>query len=317
MKVLFRNCLAAIIWSTGILYADTPAVLTVGQPVELTEAGTYYMAPAWAPQGGTIAVTGPHYNGIFLVDFPDGGMVQLSDDPAAGFGMAWNHDGTEIAARIASFADRRRLDAVAVFDAITGQKRMLTEFGSLMTGTPRWTRDDRQIYMSGTNQLQLLNLDGSLPKAADNIPAQRIIYARGNNIEARDAGTLTDVVVAAANERILNLTISPDGDKLAYEVMGGSLWVANIDGSQAVDLGAGDDPTWNPAGDKLAFAVTTDDGHRILSADIIVVNIDGSGRVNLTATPDDLEVQPDWSPDGRWIAYHTMNDGRILVQEVR
>jgi TolB protein len=73
----------------------------------------------------------------------------------------------------------------------------------------------------------------------------------------------------------------------------------------------------NPDGTKIAYAITADDGHRFLSADIYVVNADGSGRVNLTKTDDAMEVHPTWSPDGRYIAYELMDTGQITVQEVR
>ena len=100
MKALARVGLA-LVSVVALLAADTPAVMTVGEPFPLTSQEDLYMAPVWSPQGHTIAVTGSHYSGIYLVSFPEGEVVQLSDDPAAGFGMSWNAEGTELAARIA------------------------------------------------------------------------------------------------------------------------------------------------------------------------------------------------------------------------
>ncbi len=316
MKALIRICFAVLV-SAIALDADTPAVHAVGQPVEITGSGAYYMAPKWSPRGGTLAVTGSHYTGIYLVDFPDGDVVQLSDDPAAGFGMAWSHEGNEIATRIARFEDRRRSNAVAVFDVITGHKRIVTDFVGSLPGTPKWTQDDQYIYLSGTDEFQLLPSGNTLRRGLPVGPIEPVVYAKGSGIYTREVVSQTEVAIRQTHGRILNLTISPDGTKLAFEVIGGAIWVTDIDGGNPVDLGIGDTPAWSPGSDKLAFAVTTDDGHQILTADIFVVNADGTRRMNLTGTTDLKEMSPSWSPNGRWIAYSTMNEGRILVQEVR
>jgi Tol biopolymer transport system component len=43
----------------------------------------------------------------------------------------------------------------------------------------------------------------------------------------------------------------------------------------------------------------------IEGSDFYIINIDGSGRVQITDTPDKIEMDPEWSPDGSKIAYWT------------
>ncbi|MFC1583314.1 hypothetical protein ACFL4U_01390 [Candidatus Neomarinimicrobiota bacterium] len=303
--------------ATAFLMADPPAIQTTGAPFALTAAEDLYMAPVWSPSGHDIAVTGSHYSGIYLVSFPEGDVVQLSDDPAAGFGMAWNHEGTEIAARIARYENRRRNNAVAIFDAITGEKRVVSDFSPRLSGTPKWTISDQQVYLSGGEKFHLFTVDPSLRKASSTAPSERVVYANDKRIQIREASSESGPAILTAKGRILNLLAAPDGSRIVYEVMGGSIWVVNSDGSTPVDLGAGDGPVWNPDGIKIAYAITTDDGHRFLSADIYVVNADGSGLANLTKTDNVMEVHPTWSPDGRYIAYEVIDTGQILVQEVQ
>lgn len=55
---------------------------------------------------------------------------------------------------------------------------------------------------------------------------------------------------------------------------------------------------WSPDGSRVVFA-----GPKGGLNDLFVVNIDGSGMVNVTNTPDIGEIDPSWSPDSRRIIF--------------
>jgi TolB protein len=83
------------------------------------------------------------------------------------------------------------------------------------------------------------------------------------------------------------------------------LFVALGDGSSPVAIAAGPrdefSPTWSPDGSRIAYRVNRPGE---FAPDIWAMRADGSGRRNLTATPDDTEWSPAWSPDGSRIAYY-------------
>ena len=65
-----------------------------------------------------------------------------------------------------------------------------------------------------------------------------------------------------------------------------------------------DDPDWSPDGRRIAFTrhAVTDSQHNSITAEIYVMNADGTGLTRLTTNAEE-ERSPAWSPDGRRIVY--------------
>lgn len=103
---------------------------------------------------------------------------------------------------------------------------------------------------------------------------------------------------------------SPDGTKIAFISNRDylfTLYVMNADGSNSRrvgDLSEPSEPAWSPDGNKIAFSL----GRRVTvgmdkpTANIFVVNVDGSGLTQLTHDAG-LNINPAWSPDGKQIAF--------------
>ncbi|MEX0682212.1 MAG: LpqB family beta-propeller domain-containing protein [Dehalococcoidia bacterium] len=224
---------------------------------------------------------------IFRMHSDGSNQVKLADSSNVDFGPAWSPDGTKIA--FTSERDGNR--EIYVMNADGTDQTRLTNSAS-EDFEPTWTPDGETI-------------------------AFRSSMAGGDAwTVSPDGSDLTPLDLGGLHARVLDY--SPDGTKLVFisddnDIV--SVYVANADGSNPHQLANSnqheDDPSWSPDGTKIAFirAVSIARAPSGLGGptDLIVINADGTGEVNLTS--DALyDSEPAWSPDGTKIAFYSERD---------
>lgn len=107
---------------------------------------------------------------------------------------------------------------------------------------------------------------------------------------------------------ILNLTgeVLTDLDVDAREISPGLIAGGDIVGA-----------AWSPDSKKLLYIWIVEDGHSIHDQDIYMVKVDGTGKVPIAVTPDEIERDASWSPDGTKIAYRNETSGKIFVVKLK
>ena len=112
--------------------------------------------------------------------------------------------------------------------------------------------------------------------------------------------TLRKVRVDTAEGTWMNVDVSPDGSRLAFDMLG-DIYVMPISGGTPTRIAEGlayeQQPRWSPDGSRVAFVSDRGGGDNIW-----LMRADGSDKKQLTKEDFRLLNQPSWSPDGRYLA---------------
>jgi Tol biopolymer transport system component len=138
----------------------------------------------------------------------------------------------------------------------------------------------------------------------------------------------------ASGEAFANL--SPDGKRIIFDsnrlraegepLNTSDLFLMKTDGREQTVLTRGSSATWSPDGHRIAFhrsasgtalPIKADPGAATFDSDIFVARVGdvlegGAAPTNITNSPDFIDDDPDWSPDGQKIVFtrHSVSDNQ-------
>lgn len=286
--------------AVGLLFLDEPPAHRAGGHVDVSENLTQ---ATFAREGadfdpdvstdGTLLVyasTQHRSTADIYVKSVDGQAVtQLTNDPSQDVMPSISPDGQ----RVAFSSNRAGSWDIFVVGIAGGQAVQITS-ESTHELHPSWSPDGRQLVFCRLNprsrQWELWVVDAANPTAA------RFI---GHGLMPEWSPTGDLIAYQKPRER---------GERLY------SIWTVAYDGGEArtpTEVASDPEiayvsPSWSPDGTRIAFAAVANPsgpivgglGFKPASAQIWMVNTDGSGRTPLTEGPF-VAVIPRWSPDGR------------------
>lgn len=271
---------SAIMLSASSLMAQSKAD---GEPRLLIKSSQSLMAPVWSPDGSKIAVTGDNYIGIWVANADGSNLNQVSEALGAGYKMNWQ-------------------------DAQT------------IVSTPYTMHDGLRMVRIENVNVETLEISevaaaqrGFRPsKVMKNVNLLRIMCD-----QPAEATRLIPSLEKYAGKMVINPALSPDGKKIAFQIVSYGLFVCDVDGANLKSFGKGAYPSWAPNSRDLMFARIQDNGERFTSSDLFSVNTESGVEVNLTPNSDVLPITLSVSPDGSKVAFDNDVDGNIYVVDLK
>ncbi len=121
--------------------------------------------------------------------------------------------------------------------------------------------------------------------------------------------------------------ISPDMTK----ILASDFIVLDLNGNELANLNPGTKmiskyvssipccSKWSPDSKSIVYTmeVDNDETQMIEGSELCIINVDGPGRTEITSTPAEIELNPEWSPDSEKIACNSLNTGKIFIIKLK
>ena len=139
----------------------------------------------------------------------------------------------------------------------------------------------------------------------------KVYICYGNSFNCR--------LVTQSENHYLFPTLSPAFNKFFCHSARGDLVVFDTLGNELANLGPTDFESWSPSGDRIVLCVVKEAGEPgdIVASDIYVAKWDGTGRIQITDTPDVVEIDPTFSPSGSKLLYREYPSDKLVVIRVK
>lgn len=254
----------------------------------------------FSADGAKLYFTTSSYDGIQEYAFATRSVRTITSDIGAGYNFALSPDGRSISYRrtIAGATVRNRMQEAITQDLATGSRRTL---GSARAVSSPVYDGAEVVFIKGSELVR-------------DQPTKKQVTVVGVNAEKIILlvnGTLRTVAPFGTGA-IIWPSLSPDGSRILATDMDRGTFVCDLNGNVVATLGRIDGPTWTRDGRWVIGFSEKNDGHHITGSDLVALRSDGTGRVALTSTPNQIELFPSCSPVDNRIVCHTM-DGNLVV----
>ena len=232
--------------------------------------------PTFSPDGKSIAYASDIDGNFELYTkvLATGEVRRLTNNPGHESFPSYSPDGTQI---IFNSDREKENNDVYLINTDGGDVRKITDSPGWDAAPPNtWSRDGTQLLIlsdrEGPESVYVINIDPFAPKLVS------------SDIES---------------EHPLDPSFSPDGNRIVYQTQDGIrlLDLESKDDTFVFKTSAGGGPVISPDGERILFLDRIDD-----NTELCLVNVDGSGFVNLSQSPS-KEMTPTFSPDGARIAF--------------
>ena len=111
------------------------------------------------------------------------------------------------------------------------------------------------------------------------------------------------------------VSVSPDQQRLLFTAAGKGTYISDLEGNIIADLGTLNAPSWLDNGWILGMN-DRDDGHQVVSSDVLAIHVESGKRQNLTAEFREIALYPAASSAADRIAFSNLK-GEVFTMKIR
>lgn len=276
--------------------------------------GTEMFHPVFTPDGKSLLVTSEGYDGLSLFDLTTKSLTKLTSIPGAGYKVAVSADSkTAVCHEI--HADEQKVSLFSVDLTTKATAKLASRVShinnvNLVENRVQFAPEGKAMEVKpfAARKIQMKGLSASARNRVNVYVTEEdlkvVVYNNGRR-------TVVDPLSTPDNDvNYCWTSLSPNRQRILF-VGHDDAYTCNLDGSGLVHLGKIHAPVW--CGDEYVVGMQDkDDGYIFTKSDIVVVPSRGGQIQQLTPNSAEIKMFPSVSPDGKQIAYHTL-EGKIYM----
>jgi len=299
-----RSLLVSIFFAAS-LSGCAQVQITSMEKLTIPGSGGYYH-PRLDETGTRLLLTAENYKGLSLFNLKTGELKLITDADGAGYSPQLSGNGETVLFTSNEFIQNRlhtRLMAYYVPTGISDQEAPpARELSTLY-------RSGDQVLFKADGVVKSARIGPDVPVSPETIATgiedqKLMLYINGQ------AKSLDPMEC----ESYIWPSVSPDGKRILAYAMGKGAFICNPEGNLIKELGNIEAPVW--AGeDFIAGMITKDDGHQIISSEIVLVNLK-TGKRQTISPAGTLAMYPSAATEAEKIAFQSAN-GEIFLLSYR
>lgn len=250
---------------------------------------------------GTFAVINDA-NGLSKVDLATGKTVKIAES-ASFSGVEISEDGSTVVFKQPSYKGKLRYSALKSVNLKSGKESTLVAPSRNLQG-----------FNIRGNRVNAVNAGKASTKAltATSSAASPVASINRGALNVTVNGVTKNISPqGTSGQSYLWPSVSPDGTKVLYYLVGAGAYVCNLDGSNPVALGSIRAAKWYN-NNVVVGMQDQDNGEIVTASKLVAVKVDGSVNQDLTQVSS-MAMYPAVSGDGSKLAYVTPNGELFII----
>ncbi len=260
--------------------------------------------PRFSPDGKTIYLSTFDYQGIWSYSLISKKLKTITTDPRSGYEFAISPDEKQIAYRRTLQDGSPKAAQEIVVKNLATESAAVLESGPVLS-TPVFV-GSAVVYTVGSKNIETKNLRST------SVAGKPVVIGIENTKISLVLNGRKQLLDPLKNGSYIWPMLSPDGKKLVASEMAKGTFICDLSGNVLAKLGKRNAAVWTRDGKWLIYMNDKDDGHNIISSDLLAISSDGKRVHQLTFSKNEIEMYPQCSPVENKIVCSTL-DGEIVL----